>query len=77
ALVISEMEREMIEAADALEYERAAHLRDQIAELRNGTGMDGYAGRGTGPRPAGARSRKKPVTGARAGRSTRSSRGGG
>jgi len=77
ALVISEMEREMIEAADALEYERAAHLRDQIAELRHGTGTDGDAGRGTGPRPAGARSRKKPVTGARAGRSTRSSRGGG
>lgn len=32
--VIREMEREMLEAADALEFERAAMLRDQIAELR-------------------------------------------
>jgi len=32
--VIAEMEREMAEAADALEYERAALLRDQIFELK-------------------------------------------
>jgi excinuclease ABC subunit B len=32
--VIREMETEMMEAAKALEYERAALLRDQIAELR-------------------------------------------
>lgn len=31
---IADMEREMVEAADALEFERAAGLRDQIAELR-------------------------------------------
>ena len=32
--VIREMETEMMEAAKALEYERAALLRDQIAQLR-------------------------------------------
>jgi len=32
--VIAEMEREMAEAADALEYERAALLRDQIFDLK-------------------------------------------
>lgn len=32
--VLSELEREMIEAADALEFERAAILRDQIHELK-------------------------------------------
>lgn len=32
--VLREMQTEMVEAASALEYERAAMLRDQIAELR-------------------------------------------
>lgn len=32
---IAEMEREMAEAAEALEYERAAFLRDQIYELKH------------------------------------------
>jgi len=32
--VVSEMEREMAEAADAMEFERAALLRDQIFELK-------------------------------------------
>jgi len=32
--VIAEMEREMAEAADAMEYERAALLRDQVFELK-------------------------------------------
>jgi excinuclease ABC subunit B len=31
---IAEMEREMAEAAEAMEYERAALLRDQIYELK-------------------------------------------
>ena len=31
---IAEMQREMLEAADALEFERAAYLRDQIKSLR-------------------------------------------
>ncbi|MGB2351448.1 MAG: UvrB/UvrC motif-containing protein, partial [Akkermansiaceae bacterium] len=32
--VISELEEEMREAAAKLEFERAAHLRDQIKELQ-------------------------------------------
>jgi excinuclease ABC subunit B len=32
---ISQIEREMLNAADALEFERAAVLRDEIKELRN------------------------------------------
>jgi excinuclease ABC subunit B len=45
--VIQEMEIEMMEAAKALEYERAALLRDQIAELRAALPvMAGKAGRG-------------------------------
>jgi excinuclease ABC subunit B len=35
---IAEMEREMLEAAERLEFERAALLRDQIAELRQARG---------------------------------------
>lgn len=34
--VIAEMEQEMLEAADSLEFERAALLRDQISLLRSG-----------------------------------------
>jgi excinuclease ABC subunit B len=33
--VIAEMEEEMREASSRLEFERAAHLRDQIAALKN------------------------------------------
>ena len=35
--VIAEMEEEMREASSRLEFERAAHLRDQIAALKNDT----------------------------------------
>ena len=31
---IAGLQKEMLEAADALEFERAAFLRDQIAQLR-------------------------------------------
>ena len=34
--VISELEREMMEAAEALEFERAAELRDKIREMEKG-----------------------------------------
>ncbi len=34
AETISQLQREMLEAADALEFERAAYLRDQIRELQ-------------------------------------------
>ena len=38
---LREMEAEMIEAADSLEFERAAMLRDQIKELRSASGIQG------------------------------------
>jgi hypothetical protein len=45
------MRREMMVAADALDYERAAQLRDQIKRLEmRALGLD--PGRATGPRPA-------------------------
>jgi excinuclease ABC subunit B len=34
--VIAELEEEMREASSRLEFERAGHLRDQIASLKNG-----------------------------------------
>ncbi len=37
--VIRELEAEMVQAAASLEYERAALLRDQITELKNGSGI--------------------------------------
>jgi excinuclease ABC subunit B len=38
--VLRELEQEMVIAAGNLEYERAALLRDQIMELKTGTGID-------------------------------------
>jgi len=53
---IAEMEREMLEAAEALEYERAALLRDQIRELRASREAGApAAGREDGARRARAR----------------------
>ena len=37
--LIRELERDMAAAAAGLEYERAALLRDQIAELKSGSGI--------------------------------------
>jgi len=37
AELIRELEKDMAEASSRLEYERAALLRDQIAELKSGT----------------------------------------
>ena len=45
------MTREMLEAADRLEFERAAYLRDQIAKLR----ADG----GAAPGKRGSKARKR------------------
>lgn len=42
AELIRELEKDMVEASSRLEYERAALLRDQIAELKSGT-ADGTA----------------------------------
>ncbi|MGD7651999.1 MAG: UvrB/UvrC motif-containing protein, partial [Verrucomicrobiales bacterium] len=35
--VIAELESEMRDAAAKLEFERAAHIRDQITQLKQGT----------------------------------------
>jgi excinuclease ABC subunit B len=51
--VVEDLEREMIEASEALEFERAAMLRDQIREL---------SGSGPAARPAG-RGRRAPAGG--------------
>ena len=58
---LSELEAEMIEAAQALEFERAAAIRDRIERMRNAVGepvdsvkeTGGRKGRGRGrvPRP--------------------------
>ena len=47
--VIAELEKEMIEASSRLEFERAAHLRDQIKALKEGTSGAPAAGAGRKP----------------------------
>jgi len=47
--LVRELERDMAAAAASLEYERAALLRDQIMELKSGTGE--ARSRGTYPKP--------------------------
>ena len=53
--VISDLESEMLQAAEALEFERAAELRDEIRELRHG--LEAHPA----PKPSkkGARPRRK------------------
>jgi len=52
--LVRELERDMATAAANLEYERAALLRDQITELKNGTGTPGHPppARGKYPKPS-------------------------
>jgi len=50
--LVRELERDMATAAANLEYERAALLRDQIAELKSGTGKIEPRGRGSYPKPS-------------------------
>ncbi len=50
---IRELEEEMLEAAEALEFERAAMLRDRIRALKGGRGAGGLAG------PAASRFRRR------------------
>jgi excinuclease ABC subunit B len=38
--LLAELTQEMEEASSALEFERAALLRDQITELKGGTGLE-------------------------------------
>ncbi len=56
---LREMEAEMLEAAESLEFERAAMLRDQIKELRSAAGVPGTAG--SEPLAVGSRKRKGPT----------------
>ena len=53
--VIGELEAEMMEAASALEYERAALIRDQIAELRRRLSGEQRGGENLPPRQAGVK----------------------
>jgi excinuclease ABC subunit B len=55
AVAIQDLEREMLEAAEALEFERAAMLRDQIAEIRGLSGLKSTKGGGA-KRAAGGKS---------------------
>jgi excinuclease ABC subunit B len=61
---LREMEGEMVEAAETLEFERAAMLRDQIKELRSAAGLkdevsSGKKASGTIRYPAGRKRRAK------------------
>jgi excinuclease ABC subunit B len=59
--LIRELERDMATAAANLEYERAALLRDQITELKNGAGLSKIDPGPTKPSKYPARGRKKAV----------------
>jgi excinuclease ABC subunit B len=60
--LIRELERDMASAAAGLEYERAALLRDQIAELKSGSGIGKVEPRRVPSRyPSGRRGRKRSV----------------
>jgi excinuclease ABC subunit B len=50
--LVRELERDMAAAAASLEYERAALLRDQITELKTGTGKIEPRSRGSYPKPS-------------------------
>ncbi len=64
---IAALEREMRAAASELQFEKAAALRDQIQELRKGLGEPFFAGaragRASGGRAGGARSRPRRASG--------------
>lgn len=49
--VIQDIEKEMLEAAAALEFERAAMLRDQLAELKAAHGIETAATTNAAPKP--------------------------
>ncbi len=64
---LAALEAEMLEAAEKLEFERAAALRDKIMELRSSSG-DGPKRPAPSPQAEGARGRAKARGKARAGR---------
>jgi excinuclease ABC subunit B len=61
--VIGELEGEMLEAAEALEFERAAQLRDEVRELRRMLEGGGEAKPATASAPKRARTRYPTVSG--------------
>ncbi len=64
---LAALEAEMLEAAEKLEFERAAALRDKIMELRSASG-DGPRRPAPSPQADGARGRARARGKARAGR---------
>jgi excinuclease ABC subunit B len=60
--LIRELERDMTSAAANLEYERAALLRDQITELKSGSGLSRIEPRRSRMKyPTGRKARKTPI----------------
>jgi excinuclease ABC subunit B len=57
---IRELEEEMVEAANNLEFEKAALLRDQIRELKSGMAPGGRAAAAVGAGPVSYRKGKRP-----------------
>jgi excinuclease ABC subunit B len=57
--VIEELEKEMLEAAEALEFERAAILRDQLLELKAGVSTESGTAKGPSGPGKSKRGRKK------------------
>ena len=51
AELVAELKREMLEAAERLEFERAAYLRDQIKRLEAGAAKPGGGGKASGKMP--------------------------
>ncbi len=62
---INELEAEMLEAAEALEFERAAQLRDRITKMRDAIGepMNSVVSESTAERKYGRNKRKGRLTG--------------
>jgi excinuclease ABC subunit B len=60
--LIRELEQDMASAAASLEYERAALIRDQLAELRAGNGLDKISSMPQPVKYTGKGSRKKGAT---------------
>jgi excinuclease ABC subunit B len=48
--LINEFEKQMLEAANALEFEKAAHLRDKIKEIKASPTLEAYASKTSKPR---------------------------
>ena len=56
---IAELENEMVEAAQAMEFERAAMLRDQIKQLRDSPELTPSSAGPAKPKPGSPRSRRR------------------